>query len=161
VRITTDSGWPDDWEERKAGKDCPMCSSMGGGDNEFALAVTDLPMSEVKLERGSRVAGYCVVIWKHGHVAEPSELDEERAGAYWLDVIKVGRALEKVFAPLKINYLTLGNTVPHLHTHVVPRYVDDPAPGGPITWKDMFADVPPAEETLRAQAEQIRAVLEA
>jgi hypothetical protein len=43
----------------------------------------------------------------------------------------------------------------------VPRYPDDPAPGGPITWKDMFADHPPPDETLQAQAEQIRAALEA
>jgi diadenosine tetraphosphate (Ap4A) HIT family hydrolase len=136
-----------------------MCASIGGGDNEFALAVTELAVSEVMLGRGSRLPGYCVVIWKGGHVAEPSELDAGRAQAYWQDVVTVGRALEKVFAPVKINYLTLGNTVPHLHTHVVPRYADDPAPGGPITWKDMFADEPLSEETLRTQAEQVRAAL--
>jgi hypothetical protein len=28
---------------------------------------------------------------------------------------------------MKLNYFTLGNTVPHLHTHVLPRYQDDPA----------------------------------
>ena len=138
-----------------------MCASIGGGDNEFALAVSELPVSEVMLERGSRLPGYCVVIWKQGHVAEPSELDEAGATAYWRDVVKVGRALQTVFAPLKINYLTLGNTVLHLHTHVVPRYAADPAPGGPITWTDMFAEAGPSEETLRAQAEQIRSALEA
>jgi diadenosine tetraphosphate (Ap4A) HIT family hydrolase len=137
-----------------------MCASIGGGDNEYALRVTNLPASEVMLERDSRLPGYCVVIWKHNHVAEPSELDEDGAAAYWQDVVKVGHALEQVFAPLKINYLTLGNTVPHLHTHVVPRYPDDPAPGGPITWKDMFADEPLSEATLRAQAERIRSALD-
>lgn len=30
-----------------------------------------------------------------------------------------------------MNYLTLGNAVPHLHTHLIPRYYGDPAPGRP------------------------------
>ncbi len=33
---------------------------------------------------------------------------------------------------MKINYQTLGNRTPHLHTHVTPRYEDDPAPGAPL-----------------------------
>ena len=31
-----------------------------------------------------------------------------------------------------MNYETLGNTVPHLHTHLVPRFTEDPAPGRPF-----------------------------
>ena len=31
-----------------------------------------------------------------------------------------------------MNYLTLGNALPHLHTHLVPRQADDPVPGGPL-----------------------------
>jgi diadenosine tetraphosphate (Ap4A) HIT family hydrolase len=68
--------------------------------------------------------------------------------------------LEAEFQPMKMNLLTLGNWVPHLHTHVVPRYVDDPAPGGPITWADVFADEPIDEATLRSQMVAIRAGLE-
>jgi diadenosine tetraphosphate (Ap4A) HIT family hydrolase len=30
---------------------------------------------------------------------------------------------------VKMNYETLGNSPPHLHTHVMPRYADDPKPG--------------------------------
>ncbi|HEY3140085.1 MAG TPA: hypothetical protein VGJ86_03100, partial [Acidimicrobiales bacterium] len=30
------------------------------------------------------------------------------------------------------NYQALGNFLPHLHTHVVPRYPDDPSPGRPL-----------------------------
>ncbi|MFE2867711.1 hypothetical protein [Embleya sp. NPDC059259] len=40
-----------------------------------------------------------------------------------------GRAVEDVFGPWKVNYETLGNALPHLHTHVIPRHRDDPAPG--------------------------------
>lgn len=32
-----------------------------------------------------------------------------------------------------MNHETLGSTVPHLHTHLLPRYVEDPAPGRPFS----------------------------
>ena len=35
----------------------------------------------------------------------------------------------------------LGNSVPHLHTHIVPRYADDPRPGWPFPFPD--PDPPP------------------
>lgn len=53
----------------------------------------------------------------------------------------------------------LGNTVPHLHTHVVPRYVDDPAPGGPIPWDEIFSLEPLPEEVLDRQAADLRRLL--
>jgi len=56
-------------------------------------------------------------------------------------------------------YLTLGNTVPHLHTHVVPRYLDDPAPGGPIEWAQIFSPEPVPDAELRRQASVLRARL--
>ncbi len=31
-----------------------------------------------------------------------------------------------------MNYQILGNAVPHLHCHIVPRYFGDPAPGRPL-----------------------------
>ena len=38
----------------------------------------------------------------------------------------------RILRPLRhLNYLLLGNIVPHLHVHVVPRYLDDRAPERP------------------------------
>ncbi len=136
-----------------------MCASLGAGDNEHTLAVTELPFSEVRLERRSLLPGYCIVVWKLGHVAEPTQLDDDAAGGYWRDVLSVAGAIEARFDPMKINLLTLGNWVPHLHTHVVPRYRDDPAPGGPIAYQAMFADEPIAIEVLEGQVECIREAL--
>jgi diadenosine tetraphosphate (Ap4A) HIT family hydrolase len=140
----TDRGWPDDWDERKAGVDCPLCAGLGSeSDDDHAVFVTELTSSEVRLERRSRLPGYCMVIWRHGHVAEPTELDAKAASEYWSDL------------------LTLGNWVPHLHTHVVPRYPNDPAPGGPITWADIFNEHPTPPEVLHGQAAVLRARLNA
>jgi diadenosine tetraphosphate (Ap4A) HIT family hydrolase len=88
-----------------------------------------------------------------------NELDPGQACGYWEEVLAVGRAVRALFDPVKLNYLTLGNTVPHLHTHVVPRYLDDPAPGGPIAWEQIFAPGPVPETDLHRQAADLRALL--
>ena len=46
-------------------------------------------------------------------------------------VLATERALRQVVQPDKINLASLGNLVPHLHWHVIPRWKDDshfPAP---------------------------------
>ena len=74
--------------------------------------------------------GFARVIWKD-HVREVSDLaDADRLllnDAVW----KLELAVREVMQPLKVNVASLGNVVPHLHWHVIPRYADDahfPAP---------------------------------
>lgn len=136
-----------------------MCASLGAGDNEYTLAVTELPFSEVRLERRSLLPGYCIVVWKDSHVAEPTQLADDGASGYWADVLSVTRAIEARFDSMKINLLTLGNWVPHLHTHVVPRYRDDPAPRGPLVYEAMFSEEPMDAETLQGHVAAIRSAL--
>jgi diadenosine tetraphosphate (Ap4A) HIT family hydrolase len=147
-----EADWPDDWESRVAGATCVICDALPKGDTDHWIHVASGPSTEVYLDRGSRIPGYCLVVWRLGHVSEPTELDTEAAARYWQEVLAAGRALSLGFAPLKINYFTLGNTVPHLHTHVVPRFRDDPAPGGPLTWDQVVGDPVFTEDELRRQA---------
>lgn len=42
-----------------------------------------------------------------------------------------GSQCETHYRPAKLNLMALGNSLPHLHAHIVPRYVDDPDPGRP------------------------------
>lgn len=56
---------------------------------------------------------------------------------------------------MKLNYDVLGNWTPHLHTHIVPRYADDPRPGWPFPFPD--PDPPPMpQERLMADLEALR-----
>ena len=41
-------------------------------------------------------------------------------------VFVVEHLLRELLAPEKINLASLGNVVPHLHWHVIPRFTDDP-----------------------------------
>ena len=69
-------------------------------------------------------------------MAEPTELSPEEAAQYWLEVLEAGRRLELHLQPAKLNYDLLGKLLPHLHTHVVPRYADDPKPGWPFPFPE-------------------------
>ena len=89
------------------------------------------------------------------HVAEPTELSPTEATAYWLEVVRVARALETYLQPVKTNYNVLGNSLPHMHTHVIPRYADDPRPGWPFPFPEDDPE-PIDEHVLRADVVALR-----
>jgi diadenosine tetraphosphate (Ap4A) HIT family hydrolase len=152
----TSPAWGADWDDRFAGRACVICRALGGRDSDHWVHVADGACTEVYLDRASQIAGYCIVVWRLGHVAEPTQLEPEAAAGYGREVLAAGRAVIAAFTPVKVNYFTLGNTVPHLHTHVVPRYPDDAAPGGPLAWSQVVAAPVFGEEDLRSQAAALR-----
>jgi diadenosine tetraphosphate (Ap4A) HIT family hydrolase len=69
--------------------------------------------------------GYCVFL------ADPvieslNALDEAGRIRYSLDVARVGDAMLTVADSYRINYETLANAEPALHTHIIPRYLREP-----------------------------------
>jgi diadenosine tetraphosphate (Ap4A) HIT family hydrolase len=68
--------------------------------------------------------GLCRVILQR-HVKEMTDLSPADQTRLFLVVMAVEAALRQVMAPDKINLASLGNVVPHLHWHVIPRYADD------------------------------------
>jgi diadenosine tetraphosphate (Ap4A) HIT family hydrolase len=121
--------WPDDWEARKLGEGCWFCGNQLGEPFYVGTAGNGY------LERHGIARGHAIVVFRDRHVADFTSLTAEEVGAYWLDVHAVARMVEQVFVPCHMNYQLLGNLVPHLHVHLVPRYVDDPAPGKPLSWE--------------------------
>jgi diadenosine tetraphosphate (Ap4A) HIT family hydrolase len=77
---------------------------------------------------------------------------------YWQDLMRAGRAVEAVFDPIKVNFQILGNLVPHLHTHIVPRYDGDPAPGRPLD--PGYATHPIDPEAAARLVQRLRVALE-
>lgn len=51
------------------------------------------------------------------------------------DVQKSAEALHKITNAVKINYEIHGNSLPHLHVHLFPRYLDDNFPSAPIDYR--------------------------
>ena len=48
------------------------------------------------------------------------------------DVRRVAGALHRAFSPDKINFGAYGDTMHHLHFHLVPKYADDPFEFGDV-----------------------------
>jgi diadenosine tetraphosphate (Ap4A) HIT family hydrolase len=69
--------------------------------------------------------GYCRVIW-NAHVREMSDLADSSRTHLLTVVCGVERVLRDLLSPDKINLASLGNQVPHVHWHVIPRFADDP-----------------------------------
>ena len=140
--------WTPEGEERKAGRDCPMCAEGRPAETPFGISFFEGTCSSAQLRRGHWQRGYAFVIWRGRHVAEVTELSEDEAATYWREVLAAARAIE-AHRPAKLNILMLGNETPHLHTHLVPRYLDDPAPGRPLHEVEHDAE-PITEEELHA-----------
>ena len=148
--------WPRNWAELIRGVGCEMCENRRLDSDRYGVRIHQGRYSDSYLQRADVQRGYTVVIWRGRHVTEPTELDEAEAAGYWSEVLTVARALLGVYRPLKLNYQTLGNSLPHLHTHLIPRFADDPAPGQPFP---LSAEVPEAklpEDRLLAEAAALR-----
>jgi diadenosine tetraphosphate (Ap4A) HIT family hydrolase len=128
-----------------------------GSTRIFAGRVSDAYL--VANDVGQR--GYCVVIWRGRHVSDPTELSVGEASTYFDEVLRVGRAVEQHYQPIKMNFEMLGNSLPHLHAHVVPRYLDDGEPGHPAHF--MRADLQEAptipEQTYAREVSALRELL--
>ena len=147
--------WPESFYALKRGEGCPMCEQGRPEETPHGVRFFAGEVSDAYLQREDIQRGYSVVVWRGRHVAEPTELTAEEAAAYWLEVVRVGRAIENVLEPVKLNYDLLGNSLPHLHTHLVPRYADDPRPGWPFPFPD--EERPPIEEgVFRTDLEALR-----
>jgi len=129
------SGWLDlnRWDKLRRGEGCPLCDAVAAGFDEDAHGITLLrtPTALVRLGRNQRARGYCVVIAAR-HVVEPFEQSPSERQGFFDAVAGTGEAVRVVCQPIKLNFELLGNTIPHLHAHLVPRYADDGAPGGPL-----------------------------
>ena len=152
--------WPPDFDAMVRGKGCPMCEPRAD-ETPFGVRILEGRWSDAYLGRFPVRPGYAFVIWKGRHVAEPTELSDEEAAGFWSEVADVARAVAARTQPAKMNWLSLGNGVPHLHVHLVPRPADDTHAGGPLEAEafDRAATPEIPVDALRAEAEALLAAL--
>ena len=97
---------------------CPLCQAR----NEELLWRDNL----VRVIRvgDAEYPGFCRVILNR-HVKEMTDLSAPERVELMRVVFAVEAALREQLQPDKVNLASLGNQVPHLHWHVIPRFSDD------------------------------------
>ncbi len=105
-----------------ADNQCELCrdmSGMVGGDVLWGDA-----LCRVLLVADADFPGYCRVVW-NDHENEMTDLTGSDRRHLMSVVFAVEAAMRTCLDPDKINLASLGNQVPHVHWHVIPRWRDD------------------------------------
>ena len=84
-----------------------------------------VPSGWVVLGDKQALRGYCLLL-SDPVVSDLNALSLKQRSIYLQDMSIVGDALLEVTGAARINYETLGNTEHALHTHIIPRYDDEP-----------------------------------
>lgn len=112
---------------------CTLCQTISAiVANPSFIATLDSCHAILGDNQGCR--GWCVLILKD-HREHMGDLPVSAQSIIFNDVTRVAAAIRSVFpasgkdgGPPRINYECLGNLVPHIHWHIIPRHADDPDP---------------------------------
>ena len=78
---------------------------------------------------------WLILVPRRSGLRELHDLTPTEQSTLMEEISRASRALEKAFAPAKINVAALGNVVEQLHVHVVARFRNDAAWPGPVWGK--------------------------
>jgi diadenosine tetraphosphate (Ap4A) HIT family hydrolase len=114
----------------------------------------------VILVNDSDLPGSCRVIWNR-HISEMTDLSYGERDHLMSLVFAVEEAVRHVMHPDKVNIAALGNMVPHIHWHVIPRYKDDAFfPGSAWSQRTQESDLSKLAER-KQLAEELPTVIKA
>ncbi|MDT7043574.1 HIT family protein [Candidatus Nitronereus thalassa] len=135
-------------------KNCKICEKAWPLANHFigALGLTDAYLFEDQF-----FPGWTVLVLKE-HQTELFQLTQGERGQLMEEVSLVGENLTQVYSVRKINSELLGNQVPHIHWHVVPRLIADPAPLKPV-WSVSHEPVRLTDKDLAERLRLLRGAL--
>lgn len=136
--------------------DCFMCQDPmfnGTGDNH-PQKIADLDVCTAMLNRDWQFFRGTTILVFQDHVTELHHLTPELQHRFMDDATRMALALEKTFPDAKLNHGLFGNTVPHLHWHIMVRRETDPDPKSTI-WESPFPKLEPTAEDFRETAQEI------
>lgn len=136
----------------------PNCAYCAEGElhDAFGIKIGELPMSKVILFKEQSHKGRIIVACKR-HVDDISDLTVEERHQFMDDVSHVAEIIKELFKPDKVNFGAYGDTMHHLHFHLVPKYKDG------FEWGGVFQMNPGAvkltEEEYKELVEMVKAKL--
>lgn len=104
---------------------CPFCNP----EIITKQTITETERERVFYNLSPKTKGQCLVVPKR-HVVGLRELDAEELASLMQTVKMVAEKLQTYLQPVGFNFGVnegeqAGQTVPHLHFHIMPRYADD------------------------------------
>jgi diadenosine tetraphosphate (Ap4A) HIT family hydrolase len=139
------------WDRLAGGTGCPFDAPRAESNDEWQM-VAALSASTLYLSSNQTYRGHCLLILDLKHATRPDQLSADEWAAFSSDLHRASSAITQTVKPDHVNVAALGNLVPHLHWHIVPRYRSDPRWGGPI-WS---ANMPDTRLTAAEQRELIK-----
>lgn len=121
----------DAWQRLTEPQNCPVCANVPMPDD--MQDVFEFPHSWLNAEPVEPLRGACHLTAKQ-HVVELYELSESELLGLMKELQICIRALKTVTRAVKINVEQHGNSLPHLHFHLYPRYMNDPFPNRAIDY---------------------------
>lgn len=109
---------------------CAYCAPPDGKADVLAF-VGSLEFSDLYVFKDQFHRGRCVLATR-GHYEELHELEPEVYAGYMAEIRTVALAISELFLPDKINYALYGDTVRHVHMHIVPKYKTSKDWGAPF-----------------------------
>lgn len=100
--------------------------------HDLMIEVAPLQVSTLYLFKEQTYRGRCIVAYRD-HVNELYELPGPELAKFMQDVARAAKAIRTAMGAAKINYGAYSDKMPHLHVHLVPKYVDGPAWGTTFT----------------------------
>lgn len=127
-----------DWDVVAAGQGCSFDAPRADDTSNWSL-VARLAASSWYLPTNQWYRGHGILVFDPRHATRLDQLTPEEWLAYAADLQRVVRVTGEVCRPDHFNVESLGNVMPHLHWHVVPRYKNDGRWGRPIWVSDVSA----------------------
>jgi methyltransferase (TIGR00027 family) len=128
------------WAALVEGAGCPMDTPRPPSNDHWDL-VKELTVSSLYLTKNQTYRGQCQLIFDSRHVARVDQLSHPEWTSLAADLFTAQQAVARVVKPDHMNVESLGNVVPHLHWHIIPRYVGDPMWGAPV-WRVPLDSMP-------------------
>jgi diadenosine tetraphosphate (Ap4A) HIT family hydrolase len=119
-------------------------------------AIAELVLCDLLLMDDARFP-WLILVPRIAGARELIDLDEGDQRTLLGEVCRVGRALEEIVRPDKLNIAALGNAVPQLHVHIIARFTTDAAWPQPVWGRGERIAYPEAQRLARIEA--LRAVL--
>jgi len=127
-----------DWDRLAAGQECAFDAPRAAHTPNWD-AVATLTASTLYLPHNQTYRGHGVLVFDPRHATRLDQLTAAEWGAYAADLQRTVRAIVSVCGADHVNVESLGNVMPHLHWHVIPRYKTDARWGAPIWAADLAA----------------------